>query len=267
MNYGDIFGRVSVIPYCLINDEIYYCLFVDSNSNEITDGGGNIEEGEDFIDGAFREIREESNGLINFDNIPKNKILKSAIDCICIIEDQTKKIYNNQIIMFIQKTYDLQYINQMEKDYRLIFEEKSKNYILEGRTGTTSSLENSYMLWISESKLYNLVNFDSDSYYKHNIYLTSNHKNLILEGENRETNFFNQYEKGIFKTLIPNKQKPYYYEDKFGKIKQLTRRINTNNLRYYPQLWNNFKRILYYMYSNPNSKLTIASSYQQSPTK
>ena len=32
MNYGDIFGRVSVIPYCLINDEIYYCLFVDSNS-------------------------------------------------------------------------------------------------------------------------------------------------------------------------------------------------------------------------------------------
>lgn len=82
------FSRAGVIPLYYDDIKWYYCLGVDRKSQNLTDFGGCVEQGETAIDAALRELKEESLGLFDF------------IDASKIIEESSFAIYNDTSVVF-----------------------------------------------------------------------------------------------------------------------------------------------------------------------
>lgn len=57
--------RAGVIPYTIVNNFVYFLLGTDSNFGELTDFGGGVKKDETCIMGAFREFKEETNGIFD----------------------------------------------------------------------------------------------------------------------------------------------------------------------------------------------------------
>src|SRR3990167_7184498 len=53
-------SRAGVIPYTLIENDLYFLLSQDRRTNELGDFGGGCKEKERVIDSLIREFREES---------------------------------------------------------------------------------------------------------------------------------------------------------------------------------------------------------------
>ncbi len=55
--------RAGVIPYVIINDNIYFLLGIDRLTKELTDFGGGVKIFENTLGGAIREFKEETNTI------------------------------------------------------------------------------------------------------------------------------------------------------------------------------------------------------------
>lgn len=126
------FTRASVVPYFVVDGERRFLFGVSSDSDLLCDLGGGVDENEDFIDAAIRELYEESMGLISIDY---DSILENSI-----------AMYNefNVVLFILVEIEDADELcNQFHETY------------IEGIQDNLDSvyLETSYMLWISESDL------------------------------------------------------------------------------------------------------------------
>lgn len=134
--------RISIVPYYIKNNTIYYFLCVDSDYGMLTDPGGTIENGEDPISAATRELYEESMGIFDYRS-------NQSID---FIKNNSTAIYNNKMAIIFQ------YIEvESPDDLCYIFRERYEEKLLDKNTPSTS-LENSYLLWISQNDLKLLCN-------------------------------------------------------------------------------------------------------------
>lgn len=57
--------RAGAIIYTKVNNEILFCLGVDSQFGDLTDFGGGVKKNETIIEGGLRELKEESQGVFN----------------------------------------------------------------------------------------------------------------------------------------------------------------------------------------------------------
>jgi len=66
-NIDVMFRRAGIIPYFFDEktDEYYFFFGIDLNHNELTDFGGMVNTGENFVDTAVREMSEESLNIFN----------------------------------------------------------------------------------------------------------------------------------------------------------------------------------------------------------
>lgn len=145
-------SRVGIIPYCTIKEKNYYFLSIDKKYGSIIDPGGHIEKSEYFITGAIRELAEETFFIFDYTNcekfIKKNSLTVRNIDTACILQHFE--------LSECESPFD-----QMTKLCK-IFREKFEKYSLIEKT-PKFLLENSYLIWISESDLKQIISSDSIS--------------------------------------------------------------------------------------------------------
>lgn len=83
--------RAGVIPFCFKNNVLWFCFGVDKRTGELTDFGGGTKKWETPLEGAARELFEESSGLFNeYSNRPELNPLNSTI---CISRNEMTLIF------------------------------------------------------------------------------------------------------------------------------------------------------------------------------
>ena len=86
------YRRAGIIPFCFKNNVLWFCLGVDRRFGELTDFGGGIKKRETPLEGAARELFEESSGMFNeclFER-PEINTLQSTI---CISQGEMTLIF------------------------------------------------------------------------------------------------------------------------------------------------------------------------------
>ena len=81
--------RAGIIVYTIINNDLFFIVGIDTDSNDITDFGGgvNIKKGETVIKGGLRELMEESLGVFGF--IKEEELL----NCITVFNETSLIIF------------------------------------------------------------------------------------------------------------------------------------------------------------------------------
>src|SRR6188768_4186851 len=102
--------RAGVIPFAIKNNELYCLMAIDKKSREYCDFGGGVKSGESFIDGALRELHEESCEI--FDGVITESELMESI----VVTDLSTSIF------FVQVSED--WIDNAET----IFKDNQKKY-------------------------------------------------------------------------------------------------------------------------------------------
>jgi ADP-ribose pyrophosphatase YjhB (NUDIX family) len=59
----NFYYRSGIIPFCIENGELWFCLGRDMDTKELTDFGGGVKKNETIMEGAFREFQEETGQL------------------------------------------------------------------------------------------------------------------------------------------------------------------------------------------------------------
>jgi len=132
------FKRSSIIPYFISNNENYYFLAIDSESKNLTDMGGKIENGENFLESAIRELEEESLNI--FTQFSPSDFKKSI------------SIYDeNNIITFKKIKIDFEEADDMCKNFK-----KKLKKIKKLKNPPEHLIENDSILYISENELKNI---------------------------------------------------------------------------------------------------------------
>jgi hypothetical protein len=127
------FLRSGVIPFTYIDDVKHYCMGYDFNYGTLTDFGGGVKKGENFLIAGCRELYEESLGIFNFLN-------KQDIER---IKEHSYAIYDQKMcIIFI----DLKIEN---------IEETVKEF--DRRFHCVTRSENSAITWIPENIFFNII--------------------------------------------------------------------------------------------------------------
>jgi len=127
------FKRAGIIPYTIIEDKKYFCLGVDSKYGTLTDFGGGIKKEETFIEGACRELEEESLGIFDFTS---EKDIKN-------ITDYSKTIYDG--------TTAILFVHVKVNDLNSVVEEFHR------RMNKQTFVENSNIMWIPEDIFFYLI--------------------------------------------------------------------------------------------------------------
>lgn len=127
------FLRSGVIPYTVVNEKKYFCLGVDAKYGTLTDFGGGLKRGEDFVIGACRELQEESLGIFDFTS--EEKIKK--------VRENSVTIYDSSVaVIFVNVK-----IENMNHISELYYHLASKQ----------TRLENSGIIWIPEDVFFFLI--------------------------------------------------------------------------------------------------------------
>lgn len=126
-------NRCGVIPYTLLNDELYFLLSRHLYSNELGDFGGGVKKTEVSLVAGAREFFEESRGI--FTGVYSN--VDSMMDTFSIIDG------NHMAIIFLP--LDPKWIIQAQSKFKQIVPLKK------------SSLEVSELVWVSETQFSNLI--------------------------------------------------------------------------------------------------------------
>ena len=111
--------RSGAIIYTKMNNQTYFCLGIDTESENLTDFGGGVKKGETVVEGGLRELEEESQGVFG---IIKPKDVERTLTFHCY----------NMAIMFIELDVDI-------RDIEAKFKE---------RIEATPSLEVSGIVWL-----------------------------------------------------------------------------------------------------------------------
>lgn len=166
--------RCAIIPYFILNDEKYFMLAIDKNRGYLTDLGGNINNGEDFITSAIRELYEESLQIIdlrdNYDHV-KNNSISYINGRYCIIFQPFSRINALKISLRFREKY----LDPSSQELDPVF------------------LENSYLIYISEKKLLKLIDGRDDIKLPNDLFKglkSINKKHLkILNSEDNSSNY------------------------------------------------------------------------------
>jgi len=126
--------RASVIPYMVIDDQIFFLLGKDQKTGEITDLGGGVKKYESALAGALREFTEESNEILG-------KITSNDFSCAIALLER-----NKMGVIFIP-------LDKVWLKAPQIFEEKKRHH----RKKSHSEIES--LIWIHEKDFQKL--FDS----------------------------------------------------------------------------------------------------------
>lgn len=132
------FDRSGLVPYFVDKGEIYFIFALDTKYGEMTDMGGGIEDNEDFVDTAIRELYEESLGIFDFQNDKKFVIENS----ICV--------YNSRMTIIFQEIKNFDYKTVLTQ-YRNLY----RDFVYKGNSANL--IENSLLLWISSKNVKNLL--------------------------------------------------------------------------------------------------------------
>jgi len=146
--------RAGIIPYCIYNDEIHFALGVDGQYGELTDFGGGLERGENFIKTASRELLEESCGIFNFTKsdykILNSPAIVNGVICIIFIKIGVT-VRNYGVPLKLNDRVTSSIINSLDALKRdpLISEDEMKE--------ASHFFENSGAIWISHQDILKLV--------------------------------------------------------------------------------------------------------------
>ena len=139
--------RAGIIPYCTIHKENYYFLCIDSKYGSIIDPGGHLDEGEDFISAAVRELCEETFCIFNYHDaectksVKNNSIASRNYDTVCIFQYfQLKSPLPFDEMSLFCEHFRIRYLEAIKSDKI-----------------PKTSIENSYMIWVSESDLKQVI--------------------------------------------------------------------------------------------------------------
>lgn len=144
IGYRRYFRRAGIIPFTRLHGEIYYFLTIDANFQELTDPGGHVKERESFLQAAVRELDEETLGIFNF--CSERQIEHIRQNSVCYISGRT--------ILILQPVIVDSLLDLSKLFLQRLKEEK------EGR-GSITHLENTHLVWISESHLRRLASGDA----------------------------------------------------------------------------------------------------------
>lgn len=137
------FIRSGVIPYFTLEMKRYYFMFIDRKYGGLIDGGGHIEVGENFISCAVRELSEESLNIFNYSY--EDLRTKS----LCYYDKNTIVLFPEVEINSLKEA--LSYCVQFRESY-LDCERKGNC--------KKESIENSYLIYISEGELLSVLHGD-----------------------------------------------------------------------------------------------------------
>lgn len=126
--------RGGVIPYTIINNRVYFLLARHGETKELGDFGGGIKKNEFALNGAFREYKEETNGIFDYSSC------NDFLDKLAVVDGNKMAV----IFIFVNKTWMLN--NSARKAFHSVPENPKK-----------SSNEISDVVWVEESKFVNLV--------------------------------------------------------------------------------------------------------------
>lgn len=138
----DNFKRAGIIPYFIDKKEVYFFLGVDERTTKLIDFGGSIDANDlNFIEGAIRELNEESANKFN-------------IDAKDIMEDSIS-IYNDDNIIIL---VNISMVNGNQKIDPVVFCEQYREKYLSMKEKNVEKhlVENSYIMYISEKNLIHL---------------------------------------------------------------------------------------------------------------
>jgi hypothetical protein len=71
--------RASVVPYTIINNELYFLFGIHSETGDITDFGGGVKKNENSLSSSSREWKEETKGIFGDAYNINNLVLDGAI--------------------------------------------------------------------------------------------------------------------------------------------------------------------------------------------
>ena len=91
------FSRAGVIPYTIKDGKKYFLLGIDAKFGTLTDFGGGVKRGENFIEAACRELDEESLGIFNFLHPERMKEVR---------QNSTTVYDDNSAIIFLNVSVD-----------------------------------------------------------------------------------------------------------------------------------------------------------------
>jgi hypothetical protein len=104
-------SRAGIIPFTIKDNMFYFLMGVDRRTRELTDFGGGVKITETLIDGAIRELNEESCEI--FKNvITKESLYKSAV------------LINKNAALFFVKI-DQKWLNIAEREFQMAQEKFS----------------------------------------------------------------------------------------------------------------------------------------------
>jgi hypothetical protein len=128
------YRRVGIIPYTIVDGVIYYCLAVDVKHVELTDFGGGSSGLEDFVQGATRELKEESLTLFDYTD-------RESVDA----------IYSTSFAIHVPNRTIIIFQHLIVEDMRKLEEEFREKAVKDATT------ENSGIRWIREDIFSRLI--------------------------------------------------------------------------------------------------------------
>lgn len=126
--------RGGVIPYTIVNERVYFLLARHGETNELGDFGGGIKKNEFALNGAFREYKEETNGIFAYSSC------NDFLDKLAIIDG------NKMAVIFIPVNKTWMMNNSARRAFHSVAENPKKSFN-----------EISDVVWVEESKFVNLV--------------------------------------------------------------------------------------------------------------
>jgi hypothetical protein len=170
--------RAGIIPYTVKHNMFYFLMGVDRRTRELTDFGGGVKINESLIDGALRELHEESCEIF-VNTITKDLLIKSPV-----------LINKNSAIFFV--CIDDIWLNKAE----IAFKEAQENLIL-----FKKHIELIGVKWIDGNY------FKSIAFDRHNRCMWSRIQNIFR----LSTNWLELYQTLIFGPNLTNSIRNYIF--------------------------------------------------------
>lgn len=138
--------RSGVVPYAMIGGLRYFAFFIDAKYHEITDGGGGVHRGLDFLEEGLRELKEESLGVLDYTSLAPS-IRDVGTTLVGTIQGR-----RTAMTFFEIQIASLRVLQVMMVRYRRLYQKRRIEQAC-GEWVDPKTMENSFLLWMAEPDL------------------------------------------------------------------------------------------------------------------